>query len=131
MKLNLKKPRYVIPLILLPFICIFFYTYKTSFGKERPIARGRDSLQDNVADVSEQVRKSKLAGKLDAYRQQYKKSDGYTAIDKIQDDTIATQAPASLYNEKEKYLLDSIRKAVNRKYERASPPRGSAFDRSL
>ena len=120
MKLNLKKPRYIIPLIILPFICIFFYTYKTSFGKARPLARGRDSLQDNIADVSDQVRKSKLAGKLEAYRQQYKKSDGYTAVDKIQDDTLTTQPSGSLYNEKEKHLLDSIRKAVNRKYGRGS-----------
>ena len=80
MKINFRSPRYAIPLILLPFILLFFYVYKSSFGKPKPITKGKDSLQYNVADVSDQVRKSTLSDKLDAYREQYKKADGYTAI---------------------------------------------------
>lgn len=116
MKVNFKSPRYVIPLILLPFLCLFFYAWKESFGKPQPLVQGRDSLQYHIADVSDQVKKSTLSDKLDAYRQQYKKADGYTAIGQLQQDTQATAAVPSLYNAKEKEKLDSIRKAMGRKY---------------
>lgn len=116
MKVNFKSPRYVIPLILLPFLCLFFYAWKESFGKPKPIVQGRDSLQYHIADVSDQVKKSTLSDKLDAYRQQYKKADGYTAIGQLQQDTQATAAVPSLYNAKEKEKLDSIRKAMGHKY---------------
>jgi conjugative transposon TraM protein len=117
MKVNFKSPRYILPLILLPFIILLFYTYKTSIGKPKPVATGKDSLQYNVADVSDQVKKSSLEDKLDAFRQQYKKADGYTAINQLQDDTIAASTGPALYNEKEKHALDSIRKSLNAKYK--------------
>lgn len=117
MKVNFKSPRYVLPLILLPFFLLLFYTYKSSFGKPKPVVKGKETLQDNVADVSEQVKESTLADKLDAYRQQYKKADGYTAINQLQDDTAGSSAAPSLYNDAEKRKLDSIRKAVARKYQ--------------
>lgn len=116
MKIDFKKPKYVIPLMLLPFICIFFYVYKSSFGKETLPQAGRDSLQVNLAGVSDQVRNKALIDKLDAYRNQYKKADGYTAIGQIQEEQASNQAPGSLYNEREKMMLDSIEKAINRKY---------------
>jgi hypothetical protein len=105
MNINFEQPRYMIPLIMLPFLLIFFYTWKTSFGKPRPIAKGRDSLQYNVADVSDQFKKSTLEGKRDAYRDRYRKSDGYTAIGKINDEQKTAQATPDLYNDKEKRML--------------------------
>lgn len=107
----------MIPLIVLPFICLLFYVYQSSFGRPKPLAKGKDSLQDNVADVSDQVKKSALSDKLDAYRDQYRKSDGYTAIGELQDDEKSGQATPDLYNAKEKYLLDSIQKSVRKKYD--------------
>lgn len=121
MSINFKSPRYIIPAILLPFFLLLFYSYKESFGKPKPVAKGKDSLQYNVADVSDQVKKSTLSDKLDAYRDQYKKADGYTAIGKLEDDTSSSQATPSLYNEKEKRMLDSIRKVVDNKYKRHEP----------
>lgn len=117
MKVNFKSPRYVLPVILLPFFLLLFYTYKSSFGKPKPVVKGKETLQDNVADVSDQVKKSTLTDKLDAYRDQYKKADGYTAINQLQDDTAGTSAAPNLYNDAEKRKLDSIRRAVASKYK--------------
>ncbi len=117
MKVNFKSPRYVLPLILLPFFLLLFYSYKNSFGKPKPVVKGKETLQDNVADVSDQVKKSTLTDKLDAYREQYKKADGYTAINQLQDDTAGTSAAPSLYNDNEKRKLDSVRKAVAARYK--------------
>lgn len=130
MKINFRSPRYALPLILLPFILLFFYVYKSSFGKPKPIAKGKDSLQYNIADVSDQVRKSTLSDKLDAYRDQYKKADGYTAINRLQDDTTTTAATPSLYNEREKRLLDSVQKALNRKYGQTGGGATNSFQRA-
>ena len=131
MKVNFKSPRYVLPLILLPFFLLLFYTYKSSFGKPKAIAKGKDTLQDNVADVSDQVKKSTLTDKLDAYRNQYKKADGYTAINQLQDDTTTASAAPNLYNDAEKRKLDSLKKAVAAKYKgnrsRSLSPNYSGF----
>ncbi|OOG19648.1 hypothetical protein BWD42_06975 [Sphingobacterium sp. CZ-UAM] len=116
MKIDFRKPRYIIPLILLPFLCIFFYAYKSSFGKEKPTQAGADSLQTNLANVSDQVLKSNLSDKLEAYRNQFKQSDGYTAIGHIQGEETTTEKLGTLYNEKEKRMLDSIEKAIKSRY---------------
>lgn len=116
MKIDFRKPRYVIPLILLPFLCIFFYVYKSSFGKETAPQAGEDSLQTDLAGVSDQVRDRALADKLDAYRNQYRQADGYTAVGTIQEEQTRTEAPVTLYNERERQMLDSIDRAMKNRY---------------
>lgn len=124
MKIDFRKPRYVIPLILLPFLCIFFYVYKSSFGKEQPPQAGKDSLQTDLAHVSDQVRNRALSDKLDAYRNQYKQSDGYTAIGHIQEEQASSEVPNTLYNESERRMLDSIDKVMKGRY---GPSPGTVF----
>src|SRR5690606_1461 len=117
MNIDFKKPRYVIPLILLPFLCIFFYVYKSSFGKDEPPQAGKDSLQTDLAGVSDQVRDRALSDKLDAYRNQYRQADGYTAIGHIQEEQADTEVPNTLYNEQERRMLDSIDRAMKGRYD--------------
>jgi len=121
MNIDFKKPRYVIPLILLPFLCIFFYVYKSSFGKEQPKQAGKDSLQADLAGVSDQVRNRALSDKLDAYRNQYRQADGYTAIGSLQDEQAIVEEPNTLYNEQERRKLDSIERAMKGRYGGAQP----------
>ncbi|MGO3108130.1 conjugative transposon protein TraM [Sphingobacterium sp. JB170] len=121
MNIDFKKPRYVIPLILLPFLCIFFYVYKSSFGKEQPPQAGRDSLQADLAGVSDQVRDRALSDKLDAYRNQYRQADGYTAIGSLQDEQATVEVPGTLYNEHERRKLDSIDRAMKGRYGGTQP----------
>lgn len=112
MNIDFNKPRYAIPLILLPFLCIFFYVYKTSFGKAEAPQAGGNSLQTELAEVSEQVRNRSLSDKLDAYRNQYKQADGYTAIGHIQEEELQKVAPNTLYNLQERQTLDSIERVM-------------------
>ncbi|MGJ1525513.1 conjugative transposon protein TraM [Sphingobacterium spiritivorum] len=116
MNIDFRKPRYVIPLILLPFLCIFFYVYKSSFGKDEPIQAGKDSLQTDLAGVSDQVRDRALSDKLDAYRNQYRQADGYTAIGSLQEEQSDAEVPNTLYNEQERRMLDSIDRAMKGRY---------------
>jgi conjugative transposon TraM protein len=104
MKINLKQPRYVVPLLALPFLCLFFYVYQSSAGRDKtPIAQ--DGLNSNVADISDQVRKRGITDKLDAYRDRYKDSEGNSAINNIEGDE---KADVALNAGKQKNTLDSI-----------------------
>lgn len=114
--MNFKQPRYILPLILLPFLFIFFYIYQGVADPQSQEDPGQDSLQMNVAGVSDQVRNSALGGKLEAYRDRFKQSDGYTAIGAIQEEQPAVAEPGSLYNDREKRMLDSIDQVMKSRY---------------
>lgn len=116
MKINFKQPRYVLPLILLPFLCLFFYAWKSSFGREEPIAQNPNELQDHLVDVSDGVKKKGIEDKLDAYRKQYKDADGYTAVGGIEEEQAIRQQVPDLYNQTEKHMLDSIDREMQRKF---------------
>jgi conjugative transposon TraM protein len=122
MKIDFRKPRYVLPLVILPFLCIFYYAYKSSFGKPQPAQAGKDSLQTNVAPVSDQVRNGSLSDKLEAYRNQYKQADGYTAIGHLLAEESTPETVVNPYNDKEKRMLDSISQQLKGKYG-TPPPR--------
>jgi len=117
----------MIPLIVMPFLFIFFYVYKSSFGKEKSPAAGNDSLQVAIAPVSDQVKNKELSGKLDAFRSEYKKSDGYTAVGNIAEEEQKSGMTSSLYNEREKRMLDSIDQVMKAKYGKSVAAPGKSF----
>lgn len=113
MKVNFKKPKYIIPLIALPFFCVFYYVFSDFIQDKNPQKEHTDTLQESIADVSDQIKKRELADKLAAYKNQYKYADGYTAIGEIHQDQQAEFKFDDLYNEKEKRNLDSIEKSLS------------------
>jgi len=115
-KIDFKKPRYALPLICLPFLMLFFYVYKSSFGKQGAKEVGTDSLQTQVAGVSAQVRDQELSSKLDAFRNRFKQADGYTAVGVVSDDIQQHEQVSSSYNAREKRTLDSIDDVMKAKY---------------
>ncbi|WP_426330078.1 conjugative transposon protein TraM [Pedobacter sp. R-06] len=108
MKINLKQPRYVVPLLVLPFLCLFFYVYQSSIGQkvQDPLQEGMNS---NIADISDQVRKRGLTDKLDAYRDRYRDSEGTTAINNLDGNEVGNVASDA---EKRKKSLDSIERVL-------------------
>jgi len=111
MKINLKQPRYVVPLLALPFLCLFFYVYQSSAGQEKQVVI-QDGMNSNVADISDQVRQRGITDKLDAYRDRYKESEGLTAINNIDGDEAAVVVVKA---ENQKPVLDSIDKVLKRR----------------
>ena len=112
MKINFRQPRYVLPLIVLPFLCLFFYVYQTGFAKEEEHQQDGDPLQGQIADVSEDVKNRALSDKLAAYREQYRSGDGYTAIGRLQEERAEQFRFDEMYNEEEKRGLDSIERTL-------------------
>jgi len=112
-KINLKSPRYIIPLICLPFIIIFYSIYRNGASSSPADHAGdADSLRSDVAGVSPQIQAEKLQDKLAAFQQRYRKGDGYTAVGNLADEQQDSPLSISDYSEKEKHILDSIESSI-------------------
>jgi conjugative transposon TraM protein len=116
MKINFKQPKYVLPLILLPFLCLFFYAWQSGFSKPKQVVKESIGLNGSVGQVSSDVRKKQLADKLDAYRNTYKEADGLTAVNVIPRENSSNPAFNNYYSDKQKKKLDSIQQAMKLKF---------------
>lgn len=86
LNINFKQPKYVIPLILLPFIVLFFYVYQTSIKESKPELKPEAGMQGQIGTASADVQQKAFDDKLDAFNQQYKEADGNSAVNPISDD---------------------------------------------
>lgn len=116
MNIDFKHPKYVLPLIVLPFLFIFFYIYKDLFKDPATSSdHQQESLQGKIADVSQQVKDQALADKLLAYKNQYRSGDGYTAIGRLQEESNQQVSFENFYNEQEKQQLDSLQNELRKR----------------
>ncbi len=114
MNIDFKQPKYILPIIMLPFLCLLFYGYK-SFSKDQPTeeVQGISGIQSQVGTVSEKIQNQPIDSKLDASRETYRRAnDGYTAIKGLELEIEESSQIKTLYNEEEKRLLDSIDNAL-------------------
>jgi len=116
MNINFKQPRYIMPLLALPFICLFFYVYHSGTTGKTAIAKHVSGMNSSVADVSPEVKKRKLEDKLDAYRNTFKESDGNTAVIPIPTESPSVPLPGSMRGSAQNKLSDSISRLVTKKY---------------
>jgi len=83
-RIKLNQPKYIIPIIVLPFLLLFFYVYQLTVD-HAPELSAKEGIQDHIGNVSPEVQKKALEDKLDAFNQQYKEADGNTAVNPIED----------------------------------------------
>ncbi|MBT2560130.1 conjugative transposon protein TraM [Pedobacter sp. ISL-68] len=117
MKINFKQPKYILPLVILPFLCLFFYVWHSSSAKTAVKPKTQAGIQDNVGDVSPGVKKQAFSDKLDAFRNTFKEADGYTAVSPIGEEQSAEAGFTSQYNSAEKHMLDSIDRQMKSKFQ--------------
>jgi conjugative transposon TraM protein len=115
MKINFKQPRYILPLILLPFFCLFFYVFHGK-AKANGTEKAATGMQSDVGGVSAHVKKSALSDKLDAFRNTYKESDGLTAVTPVTDDQVTGNKLSAGYSANQKRQLDSIDRAIKSRF---------------
>jgi len=113
MKIDFKNPRYNIPLIAVPFLCLFFFVYKQSTSKKQIVTAEKD-ISGNLAEISDQVRERGLSDKLEAYKNSYREADGYSAIKTVGEDSLPQVAMAISYSDREKNRLDSIEESIKK-----------------
>lgn len=113
MKIDFKKPRYIIPLIVAPFLCLFFFVYHQGTSKKQTVSLKKD-MNGSLAETSDQVKQRGLSDKLEAYRNNFKEADGYSAIKTVGDDQLPPATLNSAYSEQEKQKLDSIEESIKK-----------------
>jgi len=130
MKIDLKKPKYVIPILMLPFLCFFFYLWQDNRAPDEKTSVKQEGLQPNIGEASAEVRKKQLDDKLNAYRNTYKEADGYTAVVPLDEQQKDGPQLNSSYTEHEKFRLDSIDQAMKAKMAPPGRLNSSARQRS-
>lgn len=128
--INFKQPKYVIPLLILPFVLLFFYVYRTSLSKDQSAGQGTGTgIQDNIGQASQQVQKSGLSDKLDAFRNQYKEAGGSTAINAIGEEPLLDSIDREMKN---RFSAQAgLPYATGQSYQQESMSRLNAQDQAL
>ena len=117
MTINFKQPKYILPLLALPFLCLFFYVWHNSAGKSKQTTKQQAGFNSTVADVSPEVKKRSLEDKLAAYQDRYKEADGGSAVTPIPSETSANPESNTL---RQKRQLDSIDSVMKRRFSRSA-----------
>jgi conjugative transposon TraM protein len=129
MKINFKQPKYILPLLLLPFLCLFFFVYQSTFAKKKTAAKQEAGINGTVGDVSPEVQKKQLEDKLDAYRNAYKDADGYSAVSALPQEKTSNPSYNNNYTDKQKRVLDSINQVM--KNHRSTPGQDQVMAEAL
>ncbi|MGY3212429.1 conjugative transposon protein TraM [Mucilaginibacter sp. HD30] len=114
MQINFKQPKYVLPLLALPFLCLFFYVWHSGFSKPVQEVKADTGLNGTVGNVSAGVRKKELDDKLDAYRNTYKQADGSSAVNIIPMETSAVEDSRNA--DKDRKNLEAIDRAMRAQF---------------
>lgn len=89
-----KQPKYIIPLILLPFILLFYYIFHNWGGKGQTAVAKQDSIatnqiNPNMPGVSPEVTDARIKDKFGAYLEAYQHNKDASALDNIDNDPLA------------------------------------------
>lgn len=115
MKIDFKQPKYVLPLLILPFTFLLFYGYKSIADGNEKTSNLVDSkqIQAEIGNVSEAVNQSILDDKFAATQRIYKNAnDGYTAIKGLQQ-LEESKSPETTNLYKDQKTLDSLQKVFD------------------
>ncbi len=108
-KLNLKQPKYILPLIALPFVLMigyFFNKFSGGISKDKSqLAKSKD-ISTDFGNISE---RSDIKGKTDAYADFFeKRTDGRTLIDGFADEKDSLQSFDDNLSDRQKRYVDSL-----------------------
>ena len=146
--INFKQPKFVIPLILLPFLGLGFFVFSSFKGKS---SKGKMTMEDSIAmirkkgynsdipTVSSDVSNSETKDKFGAYTEAFKNAKDYSALNSIDNIKTNGTTEVSSYNTADIQRLeankrmDSLRKSlegnkqmIERRINGFQPDRGSA-----
>ncbi|MFD3002655.1 conjugative transposon protein TraM [Pontibacter toksunensis] len=117
-KIDFKKGRYILPLIVLPFLFIFNYLYLDTFGTEGEPAPAPGaavlvetaSLNTDLPDAN--LKKREVKDKFQASREAHKYRTDYSAIRELGDNGTADKQYGSVYSAEEQAMLDSLNSQI-------------------
>ncbi len=112
-KINFKQPKYIIPLLALPFLLLIGYVAKDFFSEKKG---KNERVMSNTKEINIQLPEANVKEttktKLEALKEVYKKSADFAAIQNIERDdnqtNIADITENSLYTQEEINKIDSL-----------------------
>ncbi|MES2062516.1 MAG: conjugative transposon protein TraM [Bacteroidota bacterium] len=119
-KIKFSQPKYVLPIIALPFLCLIFYVF-SSWGKDKKqtpeeIAAAKqkiDQINPSIQDPSKDVRSADMKDKFEAYSDRFGKDQDYSAVQSLDPkDPNDQNGIKSQYSSKEQRQLDSIAQSI-------------------
>lgn len=120
-----RQPKYIIPLILLPFILLFYYIFHNWGGAKQPALVQKDSIpanqiNPNMPGVSPEVTDARIKDKFGAYLEAYRHNKDATALDNIDNNPLAeSNGFSSAYSDEDlrrlqsNQKMDSLKNALN------------------
>lgn len=113
-KINWTSPRYVIPLIILPFLFGFNWMWIDSFAaSSEPLTAMEEMeiLNSNIPEAN--LNKREVSTKFEAVKDAFKQSTDYTAINDLEQKRRALKLEQeNKYTDEEKLLIDSINNSI-------------------
>jgi conjugative transposon TraM protein len=122
MTIDFKQPKYILPLLALPFLLLFFYVYQSNSKPKADTSMALEGINSAVGEVSDDVKKKELTDKLDAYRNTYKEADGNTVVSPV---------PVDNKPDPQKQMLDSINHAMKQKFSAPAPAEAANDNRAM
>ena len=117
-KIDFKKGRYILPLIVLPFLFIFNYLYLDTFGPAgEPAPEPGTALMVETASLNTDLpdanlKKREVKDKFQASREEHKYRTDYSAIRELGDNSTRQQEYGSVYSAEEQAILDSLNSQI-------------------
>lgn len=116
-KINIKQPKYILPLVILPFLFIIGYAIST-FSKNKEKDDGLVTKEELNVELQEATT-SETGSKIDALRNQFKRESDFTGIQNVEDeDNQMSENSGSLYQTDEMIYIDSINQVSKLQEER-------------
>lgn len=112
-KIDFKSPRYIIPLIILPFLFGINWIWIDSFSAGASPMTAKEELEmlnTNIPDAS--LEKKDLDTKFEAIRKAFKDRRDFSAINDLEDKHRAFELEEGKYSEEERHLIDSINNSI-------------------
>jgi len=113
MKINFKEPKYIIPLIILPFIFIFNYLILDFFPEDKSVSNLEDKNEMNLTLPNPNMEKIGIDDKMDNLKNTFAKEADFSAIsDEIKEGEINDNVEESLYTTEEALELARLKDSL-------------------
>lgn len=122
-KINFNQPKYILPVIALPFLCLIFYVF-SSWGKNKKqskdeiarIKQKTDQINPAIQDPSKEVKAKSMKDKFEAYTDRFSRQSDYSAVQSVESNDPTSQGSSkSLYSNLEKDRIDSITNDIKKR----------------
>ena len=113
-KIDLKAPRYILPIIILPFLILINWVVLDSFPSVEASVENEVTETNNInpSIPSPNLDKHGLKNKFESVKEAYKYSEDYTAMRELEQDETELLDEESKYTLEEKLLIDSINNEI-------------------